>query len=139
MYKILQLKDCKFNIAYFNLIFYSGYMMHALLSWLAFPFVAYNIYSKIRDDTHEINKRIARIANVPVYSFDPSKHTAQKCCSICIADFTPQTEKKPASQITNLSCDYRHYFHSDCIKFWLHRQSVCPLCKTEVNYEKLKR
>lgn len=56
--KILQLKDCEFNIAYFNLIFYSGYMMHALLSWLAAPFVFVKLYYKITGDTDEINRKI---------------------------------------------------------------------------------
>ena len=56
--KIFQLKDCEFNLAYFNLIFYCGYMMHALISWFAAPLVAWRLYNKITGDTDEINRKI---------------------------------------------------------------------------------
>ena len=57
--KLFQLKNCEFTIAYFNLIFYSGYMMHSLFSWLAAPFVLLNLYRRITKDTFQINQKIS--------------------------------------------------------------------------------
>jgi len=52
---------------------------------------------------------------------------------ICMEDFSPQ------SKVSWLPCDRRHFFHKSCIMFWLVKQSQCPLCKCEVDFEKAQR
>lgn len=68
--KFFELENCSFNIGYFNLIFYSGYMMHTLLSWLLFPFAVVHLYFKTGKDCQRINQKIQQIANVPSMAFD---------------------------------------------------------------------
>jgi len=49
-----------------------------------------------------------------------------KECIICMENF------KDDDEIAELKCDYRHYFHSACLKDWLTRKPECPLCKKPV-------
>ena len=45
--------------------------------------------------------------------YDPAKFKNQKTCCICFENFTE------GDTITPLSCDIRHYFHSECITQWM--------------------
>jgi len=45
-------------------------------------------------------------------------------CSICMEPF-----KEGHDYVTPLSCDARHFYHSDCIEEWLNNKNECPLCK----------
>ena len=65
--------------------------------------------------------------------FDPEFFTQQSECAICLSAFERNDEVSP------LHCDVRHYFHTDCIKDWLARNPVCPLCKTNIESAKLKK
>ncbi|CDW72786.1 zinc finger protein [Stylonychia lemnae] len=47
-------------------------------------------------------------------------------CSICLNKF------KDDDEITELNCDKRHYFHTECIQTWMQRKLECPLCKKPV-------
>ena len=136
---MFELENCPLNVGYFNLIFYSAYMMHALVSWIVFPFAAVHLYIKTGRDCQRINEKISQIRNLPSTVFDHQRFKAQDFCAICMEDFTTETMYKKGSQITWLSCDKRHYFHTDCIRFWLHRQSVCHLCKASVDFSKINR
>jgi hypothetical protein len=53
-------------------------------------------------------------------------------CAICLADFAFGVKVSP------LYCDVRHLFHTDCIRQWLTRNPICPLCKAVINPLKLK-
>ena len=53
-------------------------------------------------------------------------------CPICLADFE-------AFDMVSLSCEKghpngncRHYFHQECIRTWLEKQSSCPCCRHEL-------
>jgi len=37
-----------------------------------------------------------------------------------------------------LSCDVRHYFHTNCIEKWIVTKNECPLCRKEINAKDLK-
>ena len=47
----------------------------------------------------------------------------KKCC-ICLENF------KINDETINLPCI--HIFHSDCIKKWMKRQDICPICKNKI-------
>ncbi|CDW75663.1 zinc finger protein [Stylonychia lemnae] len=47
-------------------------------------------------------------------------------CLICLAQFQDDEE------ITELNCDKRHYFHTECIQSWMKKKLECPLCKKQV-------
>jgi len=44
-------------------------------------------------------------------------------CAICQEVFTEDTP------VVQMPCHIKHIFHSACIRDWLQRQSICPLCK----------
>ncbi|XP_019436945.1 PREDICTED: probable E3 ubiquitin-protein ligase RHG1A isoform X2 [Lupinus angustifolius] len=50
-----------------------------------------------------------------------SQHEAEPCC-IC------QEEYKDRDNMGSLNCG--HDFHMDCVKQWLMRKNLCPICKT---------
>jgi hypothetical protein len=69
--------------------------------------------------------------NMQKSTFKAAVHTSSKECSICLVEFVEGTE------ITELPCDKRHYFHTICIQTWIstHRNINCPLCKKDINIE----
>uniref|UniRef100_A0A7S3FZK8 RING-type domain-containing protein n=1 Tax=Strombidium rassoulzadegani TaxID=1082188 RepID=A0A7S3FZK8_9SPIT len=67
------------------------------------------------------------ISNLSRTQFDPSRFTYENKCSICLCEY----EKE--DQLTQLKCDVRHYFHSDCIIGWIQQgNNVCPLCRQPI-------
>ena len=61
--------------------------------------------------------------------FDPETDRHKEFCVVCLEDFSK------GAKISWLPCDRRHYFHHECIMFWLVKHPQCPLCKKEVNFE----
>ena len=53
---------------------------------------------------------IGSLSKIP---YDPIKFRHQKNCTICFEDFQQD------ESITPLSCDIRHYFHTECIQTWM--------------------
>ena len=36
--------------------------------------------------------------------------------------------------VTQLSCDNRHYFHTECIENWIKTgRNTCPICRSEIH------
>lgn len=95
-------------------------MLHSWVSWILFPLISLHLYYKMSADVETMNFKIRMISKMPSMLFS-ELFKSQKACAICMNDFKLQEEKKEASRVTWLSCDTRHYFHTDCIKFWLHR------------------
>ena len=67
----------------------------------------------------------------------PTKHTNvddvtdnddEVMCTICIADI------ENGDRVGCLPCD--HLFHADCLKEWIKRRNVCPLCQEPIAEEK---
>jgi hypothetical protein len=52
-----------------------------------------------------------------------SSDEQQHCCTICFS------ELEAGDRVGALPCD--HVFHVDCLKGWLRRRNVCPLCLME--------
>ena len=52
-----------------------------------------------------------------------------KKCVICLEEF------KNKEKVTALPCI--HLFHTPCIKDWLKKQKICPICKFELTQENL--
>mmetsp|Transcript_7442 Transcript_7442/g.9729 ORF Transcript_7442/g.9729 Transcript_7442/m.9729 type:complete len:113 (+) Transcript_7442:30-368(+) len=64
--------------------------------------------------------------------FDPEKHTGHTSCIICLVDF------KGEDQVTQLSCNENHYFHTDCLAGWVKSgKNNCPLCRTTIKPDDL--
>ena len=88
---------------------------------------------KIFQDERQTRKMGERlIQGLAKRSFNPEQFNAQSECSICFEEF------KETDQVTPLSCDVRHYFHSTCIEQWIKTKNECPLCRKEINVADLK-
>jgi hypothetical protein len=48
-------------------------------------------------------------------------------CSICMQEFTENTENTGNNVIAKLKCD--HIYHKECIKEWFRTKKTCPTCK----------
>ena len=46
-------------------------------------------------------------------------------CAICLVEFNQ------GDQVYFLPC--MHYYHIECLRQWIKKQKICPLCKTEFN------
>lgn len=51
-------------------------------------------------------------------------------CCICMEKFNDGSDN-----ITPLSHNTTHFFHTKCIEEWLKTNNVCPICRTEINPE----
>lgn len=62
-----------------------------------------------------------------------SKAKESDKCIICFTEFVESDE------VSELKCDERHIFHTDCIKQWMQSDAEnnlkCPICKREVNVD----
>ena len=48
-------------------------------------------------------------------------------CAICMEDFRVGGDK-----VAQLSCDGKHIFHTECLKAWVEKNSICPMCRKEI-------
>jgi hypothetical protein len=72
----------------------------------------------------EIPQVIEKLNRTP---FDPNKFKFENECKICLMEYEADDE------ITQLKCDERHYFHSDCIIRWISEgKNNCPLCRKPI-------
>jgi hypothetical protein len=51
-------------------------------------------------------------------------------CIICMEKF-----ENGKSDITPLSHNQEHFFHTKCLEEWLKRNNKCPICRTEIKAE----
>lgn len=59
---------------------------------------------------------------LPVILFDEDIRTRESMCCVCLGEFELKEE---LNQIP--TC--KHVFHIDCIRFWVHSNPTCPLCR----------
>ena len=52
--------------------------------------------------------------------------TTDDACAICLENF------KNTDKVSELDCDDKHVFHSNCLHNWLQTKAICPLCKKPV-------
>lgn len=125
------LKGCRFDLAYFNLILLLITNMTATFYVIFFiPYATVLFCKQARAKAEEKNRKIQNVTCLPTASFDSLKDQSQEYCVICMEDFGGE------DKVSWLPCDRRHFFHRDCIMYWLIKQSQCPLCKCEVDYER---
>ncbi|CAN6348933.1 unnamed protein product [Urochloa humidicola] len=56
--------------------------------------------------------------------YDGSSSGADNMCVICMRDY-----KKKGKRLYVMPCAYKHRFHRKCLKKWLSRSHLCPLCR----------
>ena len=80
----------------------------------------------LEDKVGNVSKGLtqAQIKKIPNVYFSKKHFKNQEKCAIC------QYEYKETEKISKLPC--LHIFHNDCIKGWLEKNKVCPICKKEI-------
>lgn len=106
----------------------AAFLVLCALSLLVFccPCITFLVVGNIMERREQAQLKDRVIEALPKVAFDPAKFR-EKTCVICMYDFETQEE------ITPLSCDIRHYFHTHCIKDWMRLKNQCPLCKKEIS------
>ena len=70
--------------------------------------------------------------------YDPVIFKDTTDCPICLDDFDSEA-KNGNDMVTPLPCSKHHVFHTTCIKQWLWKQDICPLCKKQVKDDECKQ
>lgn len=82
---------------------------------------------QLRERLPVVNKVIDRLnRNKKQFTNLSQKAKSQESCIICMEEF------KADSEISELTCDERHIFHTTCLQEWMKQSLICPLCKTDV-------
>lgn len=63
------------------------------------------------------------LSRLPTFVYASKDEVVNDECSICLTQF------ELGEMLISLPCHARHSFHANCIRQWLHRQNVCPLCQ----------
>lgn len=110
----------------------------ALLIACCFPcFIVLMIGAFFQQRQHRV-ERENLTRNIFSIKYDKLQKDCEGCvpdislaeCSICLSGFLGSNEK--ALSVTPLPCDLRHVFHTECIRAWFERESMCPLCKAPI-------
>ena len=76
------------------------------------------------DDTKNKQKIIDSLIEIEFTENTNNKYDEEEC-SICLGDFCK------GNKICCLNCS--HIFHSKCIKDWIKKKNICPLCNKTIN------
>jgi hypothetical protein len=83
--------------------------------------------SFIEDSDRTVLRKKAGLSNfdldrMPTFVYTTKDEVENDECSICLTSF------EMGEMLISLPCHQRHSFHANCIREWLVRQNVCPLC-----------
>ena len=90
------------------------------------PCITYTAWRAWYEHRERVNVKEEVIKSLSRISFDARKFRFAKECAICFVEFEQD------AQITPLSCDIKHYFHTECIEQWIKVKNECPLCRAEI-------
>lgn len=99
-----------------------------MLSFLMRAAVAVVYFISFIDTREEQGRRRGGLSNfdldrMPTFVYTNKEEVVNDECSICLTQF------QMGEMLISLPCHQRHSFHAGCIREWLHRQNVCPLCQ----------
>ena len=88
--------------------------------------MTYEQLLELEDNVGNVSKGLskAQIKKIPNVYYSKKHFKNQEKCAIC------QYEYKETEKVSKLPC--LHIFHNDCIKGWLEKNKVCPICKKEI-------
>ena len=133
--------DSKIDTAFLNsmmfVILFIGYIL--MFVYLMLLCTVPCLYAFVRDSAQSGGRQFAggtTLANAQVPSilasltrvqYDPDKFDHETNCVICLVDY------KPNDVVTQLRCDQRHYFHTECLEGWIKQgHNVCPFCRAPI-------
>ena len=113
----------------FSLIGGSVLVIFIVAMAFAIPCLVYHTRQMMIHQSHsrnEMNEEI--ISRLKKAFYDPERFQAFQSCTICMIDFDQK------DMVTQLSCDVRHYFHTDCLIKWIKQgKAECPFCRQAID------
>ena len=100
------------------------------------PILIHQAWKHYRDRTAHARKTTALFKQLISKQYDTKRFVGVNECSICLDDFSNDKD----CIVTPLPCANTkiHVFHSKCIKEWLQKEHICPLCKEHVHFYNCK-
>ena len=95
------------------------------------------ISGRRHDSSRRASQRLGRLPGVKQFlekrarQFNPTTNNIDKeieQCVICLDDFRENDGKK----IAELNCNEKHIFHLDCLKEWIEKNDICPMCREPI-------
>lgn len=106
-------------------LYYTGFLLICCLLF----FICY-----LADNSSRRNVQMARLPLVQNFisqnsrRFDPSRDEETINCAICLEDFIHDENKL----VAELNCSQKHIFHAECLKSWIERNDICPMCREPI-------
>jgi len=85
----------------------------------------------------EGNQTAARVNRLPIVNsvirkksraYDSEKDAVVDTCSICLEKF----EENDGKMIAELNCSSKHIYHVECLKEWVKKNDICPMCREPI-------
>lgn len=109
-----------------------GYFIYSkLIFYIVFfitfcPCITYVVlFSKTQEQIkkEKLNKRLTEY----IYSSYCEKYNVKlEPCVICTVEFNDK------DIISQLPCNEKHCYHSECIRQWADKKTICPLCRNNI-------
>lgn len=87
--------------------------------------ILYINYLRNRRDAQEARRSF--IHSIFKVTYSKKSFGTIEDCPVCLEDF------KEGDKVSPMPCDVRHVFHTSCVKKWLKKQHICPLCKKGIS------
>eukprot|EP00347_Sterkiella_histriomuscorum_P003510 403364024 len=125
-----QLQDSRmlYDMMLILLIFgYFQMLVYAVII-LMLPCIIYQLRNQHRGRNDLSDQAIPNvIQNLTRLKFKTDQFTNENVCSICFVDYNNDDD------VTPLSCNPGHYFHTACIEDWIKiGKNSCPLCRSPI-------
>lgn len=109
---------------------FSGIIFFSLFFICLCPCISYTAIRTRINEYREEKKRKKLVEDLVGIKFEDYKKTSkdkfQSSCVICTDDF------KDKDIVIMLKCNRMHTMHQDCIKQWLQKNAICPICRTNL-------
>lgn len=129
------LKENVLMTYYITVLLLFGFFIFAKLIFYAIffiafcPCLAYVLFTDLRSDyrnAQRAKKLNEALKPVTFKEYAESEKQISDTCYICIDDF------KENDLVIKLPCSSSHVFHEECIKTWIKKKTICPLCRSEL-------
>eukprot|EP00826_Nyctotherus_ovalis_P003827 TRINITY_DN1078_c0_g1_i3.p1 TRINITY_DN1078_c0_g1~~TRINITY_DN1078_c0_g1_i3.p1 ORF type:complete len:300 (-),score=58.78 TRINITY_DN1078_c0_g1_i3:218-1030(-) len=100
--------------------------------------IYYTVYRRCHSSSAEelalkVKLNISEVLDKVAYKYSVKSHMQQRreiLCSVCL-------ESLEGRLVVCLDCNPSHVFHKKCIKTWIFKDNVCPLCKLPIMPEEV--
>ena len=125
-----KVEDSKMLYSMMLILLIFGYFQMAvyLLIIILLPIIIYQQRHQNRGPNDISEQAIPEVLkSLTKLKFNQDQFTKENQCSICFLEYNADDD------VTQLICDPKHYFHSDCIEDWIkHGKNSCPLCRQPI-------